>query len=201
MKKLAGLFVMCAVMAISAPAFANVTYGPTMVNAKDASGNLIADGTYSMFIDLNGDGWNGNSYLSQSAGDPNHTSWLWDTNDLLLDVGQITGGEAYTLRELTTAQLPATYNAGVDQYYLLWFNTPYNSAAAGPGAGISYGAASLGTVGADPGTYTPDLLAGNTNLLTTGGNPLVTPEPISCALMAIGAGVMGLRRRFNGVKV
>lgn len=151
-------------------ALADMTYSPTLMsNAMDASGNLIADGTYVMVLDLDNDGWQGTAYDAQSAGLDNAGAWLWDADDMLMDRGQIIDGEAYPFKILETAGIPAAFTPGVDHYYVLWFDTPYNAGAAGPGVGVAYGAEDLGVVGTDPGDYTPDGLGGNAILTTVAG--------------------------------
>jgi hypothetical protein len=79
-----------ALMAVSAQA--GVTVSTTMNwdggPPKSAQGAVIADGTYLMVLDLDGDGLNGHSYASTAMGP---TGWLQDSGDRLLDRGQIGG--------------------------------------------------------------------------------------------------------------
>ncbi len=199
MKKIV-LTIITAIILMAVPAHADMSYGSFLFGgANDKMGNPITDGTFSMILDLNGDGWNGNSYLSQSSGAANDLSWLWDSNDLLMSQGQITNGEAYPVFSVSSADIPASYDAGVDKYYLLWFDKPFNLATAGPGAGIDYGVESLGTVGTDPGDYTTFPVGGSATFQTLGTQ--VVPEPISAVLAMIGGGAMALRRRFNKANV
>lgn len=196
-----------AMMAIAltvSPVYADVAYQPTLglVNpAGDALGNPIGNGTYSMVLDLDGDGWNGIPYLSQSPGAFNDASWLWDSDDYLLDVGQVSDGMAFPSKYITGN--PATvipgYDAGVDDYYLFWFTKPFDVSAAGPGKDIDYGAELLGKAGADGFTLTADAVGGAAAFKTLGTH--VVPEPVSCVLAMIGGGAMVLRRRFGPVNV
>lgn len=178
-------------LAGAAPVQADMTYAPFLFDGYDENGDPIENGTYTMIIDLDGDGWDGVSYLEQGPADAaNDLSWLWDSDDFLMDIGQIEDGEAFPFSTIPTADIPAGYDAEVDQYYLFWFNTPFDVAAGGPGQGIYYGAESLGTVGTDPGNYGPFALGGDATLQTT-----VVPEPISATLALMGGGAMFLRRR------
>jgi hypothetical protein len=194
MKKLVIAILFAAMTLMAGSARADMTYASFLLGGgRDQSGNPIADGTYSMLIDLDGDGWNGTSYLSQALAPlDNSLSWLWDPEDFLMDVGQIVNGDAFPFKTIPTADIPATYNANVDPYYLFWFNKPFNLADAGPGQGIFYGAEILGTVGTDPGDYTPIAVGGIAQFQTT----QVIPEPVSTVLALIGGGAMALRRRF-----
>ncbi|MEI7837770.1 MAG: Ig-like domain-containing protein, partial [Planctomycetota bacterium] len=153
----------------------DMSYAPFMFNALNATDAPIADGTYVMALDLDGNGWQGNSYTAQSSGTDNASSWLWDANDMLMDRGQILNGEAYPFATISTAQKPATYTATVDHYYILWFDTPYSAGAAGPGAGVHYGAEDLGTVGTDPGDYNTFPAGGNASLTTVAALDSVPP--------------------------
>ncbi len=193
MKKCAlTLMAALAVAFTATAAHADMTYAPFLFTAYDNEGLPIENGTYAMVLDLDGNGWNGLSYLAQSDSVPNDLSWLWDDNDLLMDRGAITDGSAYPFTVLSSNAIPADYSANEDEYYLLWFDVAFDPEADGPGAGVYYGAESLGTVGTDPGDYTPFAMGGNANLMTT-----AVPEPISALLMVLGAGLMGLKRRFN----
>lgn len=163
---------MAVVILTAAAAQADMTYSPFLFsNALGASGDPIVNGTYVMVLDLNGDGWQGNNYASQSSGLANGSSWLWDPNDMLMDRGQIDNGDAFPFRSVATADIPATYTPNVDHYYLLWFDTPYNAAASGPGTGVHYGVEDLGTVGGDPGDYGPFAVGGVASLTTVAGAP------------------------------
>ncbi len=149
---------------------ADMTYAPMIFGtAMDASGNPLADGTYVMVADLDGDGWDGVDYDAQSGGADNATSWLWDADDMLMDRGQVTGGQVYPLRTIATADVPATWDPGVDEYYVLWFDVAYDVGATGPGSGVDYGVDLAGAVGTDPGNYGPILDGGLATLSTVGG--------------------------------
>jgi hypothetical protein len=194
-----------AVALMVSPVYADVAYQPTLglVNpAGDAFGNPINDGTYTMVLDLDGDGWNGFPYLSQSPGTPgsfNDANWLWDSDDYLMDIGQISSGLAFPSEYITGN--PATvipgYDAGVDDYYLFWFAKPFSAGAAGPGVDVDYGAELLGKAGPDGFSLTPDAIGGAATFKTLGTH--VVPEPVSCVLAVIGGGAMALRRRFGAV--
>ncbi|MBN1587108.1 MAG: hypothetical protein JW937_06740 [Candidatus Omnitrophica bacterium] len=207
MKNLMVIALLASALMLTGTAYANVTYEVGVETAFDASGDPIIDGTYAMVLDRDNDGWNGNSYLTQSPGDANGFSWLWDSDDYLMDYGQVgdigfplpgfaTPNAAYTTgADAAAGGFPAGYDAGVDQYYLLWFDKPFDVASAGPGGNVDYGAELLGFAGQDPGTYTPTFIGGNAYLTT------VVPEPISAALALIGAGAMITRRRWKHVRV
>jgi hypothetical protein len=190
------LIITVAVGLLAGIAQAEMTYSSFMFgSALNASGAPITDGTYVMVLDLNGNGFNGSpSYLTQATSGNNASSWAWDgTNDMVMDRGPIVGGEAYPTRIIEPAEIPGTYNANVDHYYVLWFDTPYNPAAAGPGANVHYGVEDLGTVGTDPGTYTTYPDGGNATLVTT-----AVPEPVSASLLLVGGCFLSLRRRIMG---
>ncbi|MEI7835074.1 MAG: PEP-CTERM sorting domain-containing protein [Planctomycetota bacterium] len=192
-----------ALLAVSAQA--DMSYAPFMFNALNASGDPIANGTYVMVLDLNGDGFGGKSYLSQApAGTNNASAWLWDSNDLLMDRGAIGSlgavaaditaqgdGECYPSWRIVTSAIPASYTANVDHFYLLWFNTPFNASATGPGNNVAYGAEDLGTVGIDPGAYDQFPNGGNATLHTV-------PEPVSAVILLVGGGLLAARRRRMG---
>jgi len=176
-------------MAVSAQA--DMTYAPFLIGgALNNSGTPIANGTYVMVLDLNNDGCNGTSYLAQLGSQANKGSWLWDTNDMVMDRGEIDGGDAFPFSQIITSQKPATFTSNVDHYYLMWFDTPYSATATGPGAGIHYGVEDLGTVGTDPGDYNPFPVGGNASMTTV-------PEPVTCVSLLAGAAMMLARRR-NG---
>jgi hypothetical protein len=183
------ILMMSAIALLAFTTRADMTYSPFAFGVlNDASGNVIKDGTYVMVLDLDGDGWNGNGYLSQSAGDDNASSWLWDADDFLMERGQITDGDAFPFWTVSTANIPAGFTANVDNYYVLWFDTPYDALAAGPGVGINYGAENLGAVGADPGDYGPFLTGGSATFQTI-------PEPATAMLAVIGGGLAYFVRR------
>lgn len=167
LKKIVLAAVLFAVLA--AGARADVSYAPFALNCLDDQGNPIFNGTAVIVLDLDGDGWNGHSYISQAPqGTNNAASWLWDNDDMLMARVQVNDGLATPSATIATANIPATYSAGVDHYYLLWFNVQYDVADPGPGAGVRYGAEDLGTVGADPGSYPSFPGGGQTTLSTLG---------------------------------
>lgn len=185
MKKI--LFAICVALA-AVSANASMTYSPFLLDGYDASGNPISSGTYVMVLDLDGDGWNGLDYLSQASGSANNaSSWLWDADDYIMDIGAFYDGEAFPFSTFNAADVPG-FTANVDQYYVLWFDVAYNPLAAGPGIGINYGAENLGTVGTDPGNYGPFLTGGNATLQTI-------PEPATALLALIGGGMAYVLRR------
>lgn len=183
-------------------ASADVTYSPFIGfvdTANNALGQPITDGTYVMLIDLDGDGWNGNSYLTQApAIADNSASWQWDAQDLVLDRGGI--GEAYT--GIAGAAFPFAilsgdpgtingYTAGVDNVYVLWFDVAFDAGAAGPGGGVAYGAELLPTKAVANGGALSDLVNGGAANLVT----MPVPEPASAMLLLAGAGLLAARRR------
>jgi hypothetical protein len=187
--------ILIATVLLTAGAYADVTYAPFGVNFRNAAGELIVDGTYALIGDLDNDGWGlpPLSYDAQSPGEPfgpqdNSSDWLWDSDDWLMDLGQIVNGVATPLVPVATDDLPAGYTPGVDEYHFLWFDLPYGQTS--PGYRTWYGAELLGTLGNDPGDYSPDVTGGNTTLTT------VIPEPTT-ALLAIlgGTALLGRRRR------
>ena len=193
MKKLVGIMLgMLAMALIACPAQADMSYSSFLFSALDEFGAPITDGTYAMVADLNGNGWNGNDYLTQTTGDFNGLDWLWDSSDYLMDLGPITNGEAYPYSYISTSSIPADFTANVDNYYLFWFDKSFGSL--NPGNNTAYGVELLGQVGADPGDYLTFPTGGRANLTT------LAPEPISSLLMIIGAGVMGFGRRLKFFK-
>ncbi|MFW5893878.1 MAG: Ig-like domain-containing protein, partial [Verrucomicrobiota bacterium] len=135
-------------------------------DGNDSAGDPIDNGTFVMVMDLDGDGFNGTNY---TGGSGPATSWLWDDDDMFMDRGPINDGEGFPFRQIWTEDIPETYDAGEDNYYLLWFDVPYDENADGPGDGVAYGVELLGTVGTDPGDYTPFADGGNATLQTGGG--------------------------------
>ena len=105
MKKIVIAMLLVVMTLIAGSARADMTYASFLLGGgRDQSGNPIADGTYSMLIDLDGDGWNGTSYLSQALAPlDNSLSWLWDPEDFLMDVGQIVNGDAFPFKTIPTA--------------------------------------------------------------------------------------------------
>ena len=201
MRKVTLLLMMLSIVLAGSAAFADVAYQPTIgLNdpAGDATGAAIADGTYAMILDRDGDGWGtpSNAYDATPLS-VNADSWLWDTDDLMLDYGQIFDGMAFPEYYYTgdpTTEIPG-YTAGVDSWYLLWFDVAYDEFATGPGAGVWYGAENLGVAGANGFTLNPDAMGGAAMFQTLGTT--VVPEPISSVLALLGGGAMLLRRRFN----
>lgn len=192
MKRLFVLMAAVALTFVASLARAEVAYFPEIYTAMNKAGIEIANGTYALLIDLDGDGWNGQSYLAQAlAGSDNSSSWLWDSNDLLLDVGQIDSGMAFPVGRTNIVD---GYDVDVDDYYLFWFDVAYNAAMTAPGIGIDYGVELLGKVAADGSTMTPEAFGGIAAFQTLGTQ--VVPEPVSTVLMLIGGGAMAFRRRF-----
>lgn len=177
------LLTLCAILAMAAIGRADMTYAPFLIGAgNDAAGVPIANGTYVMVADLDGDGFNGTPYTGQSAGTDNSGAWLWDADDLLMARGQIVDGTAYPFYQVATADIPAGYTAGVDRYYVLWFVKAYNAADAGPGVGVAYGVENLGPVGSNPGDYTPFLTGGSAVLTTVEGGAGGNNAPVLAAV-------------------
>ncbi|MBI1368394.1 MAG: hypothetical protein GC162_07035 [Planctomycetes bacterium] len=197
-KMMMGALMVMAVMAVSAKA--TVTFSPfagTNTPLADQNGVTITDGTYVMVLDLDNDGWNGRAYTDQAvAPEDNATSFVWDADDLILDLGQITDGFAFPFSSLDPAGVSG-YTAGVDHYFLLAFAKAFNPADSGPGAGVFYSATDLGTAGNDGDTLTPFADPGNANLVTvgptTGGGDV--PEPTSAFVALISGGLLVSRRR------
>ncbi len=188
MKKAGLTFLTVALLAVSAPA--SVTYAPQLFGtAYDASGAPIQDGTYLMVLDLDNDGWQGFAYLEQGEATANNAAdWQWDADDYVMDRGQITNGEAYPFAQFAAASVDG-YDVGVDHYYVLWFDVPFDAGAAGPGAGVDYGVVDAGVAGADPGNY------GELYFTPMSANLATVPEPATLALLGCGGLLVGLRRR------
>lgn len=197
------VIIMMALASMAAGAKANLSYMPSAIGVlNDASGNAMDNGTFVLVLDRDNDGWNGASYLTQASNPKdNASSWLWDADDFIMArgaVGSVKGvngeyaGDAFPSWTVSTANIPAGYTAGVDNYYMLWFDKSYNVADVGPGAGVHYGVEDLGKVGTDPGTYTPDLVGGNANLQTV-------PEPATALLALIGGGMAYALRRKSSI--
>lgn len=198
-KTIITMMMLMAMALMTVPAQADVAYAPFLFTGNDAAGNPIVDGSYSLILDLDGDGWDGNSYTSMSLGAANDLNWLWDSDDLLLDRGQVSAGTAFPFTNTVSISTQG-YDAGVDQWFLLWFDTPYDVSAAGPGSGVDYGVELMGVAGNDGDTLSPFAVGGSAVFQTLGTT--VVPEPISALLALIGGGAMALRRRFfNGFGV
>jgi len=178
-------YIVIALAAISADA--SMTYSPFLFDGYDASGSAIVDGTFVMVLDVDGDGWDGLSYDSQALSGDNSSSWLWDADDYLMNRGEIVNGEAFPFSTFTAASV-AGYDANVDHYYVMWFDTAYNISDAGPGVGVDYGVEDLGAVGTDPGNYGEFLTGGNATYQTV-------PEPATALLLLIGGGCAWAGRR------
>lgn len=184
-----------------APAYANVSFGPTVLGAGDATNSSISNGTALMLIDLDDDGWDGTPYTAQSMGVNNSTSWLWDEDDMLLDMTSI--GVAYSTPGLVDDLFAniSVFDSNGDptiaswtgsDWYVGWFDVAYDASAIGPGAGVDYGFLNMGDVSsADGQTLSPIIMAAGPATLHT------VPEPIAYILMMIGGGMVGIRRRFS----
>ena len=197
MKKLLIPIIMIMITLMAAPAFAaQVTFSSALLSMTDTFGDPL-NGSYAFVIDTDDDGWNGNSYLS-SAVSPiadNYSSWLWDSDDYLLDVGDITFGMGFPDAPNVEVSTIPNYTVGDDEVYVLWFDKPYDSGLAGPGSNVAYDAAFVGLTIAEGGFTSQVFAPGNPGLVTG-----VAPEPVSSVLMLVGASAMGLRRRFKGIK-
>jgi hypothetical protein len=184
------LLMISAIALMAVVARADLAYMPSALGVlNDAAGNPLSDGTFLMVLDLDGSGFDFNNL----SGD----SWVFDANDVIMDRGAIgptkgvdfeLEGDAFPVWTVSTANIPAGYTANVDQYYVFWFDKSYDVADLGPGAGVHFGVENLGTVGTDPGTYTPDLVGGNAQYQTV-------PEPATALLIAIGGGMAYVLRR------
>jgi len=202
MKKAIVIMMMLALTFGAASARADVAYQPALGLVDPAMNNLnqiIADGTYVMVLDRDNDGWGGVPYVGQaSAPFFNDATWLWDADDLLMDIGQISDGVAFPTYNVVgdpAATIP-NYSTN-DHWYVLWFDKAFNAADVGPGAGVWYGAENMGTAAPNGFTLTPDANGGAALFQTVGaGQPI--PEPVSTVLALIGGGAMVLRRRFVG---
>jgi hypothetical protein len=195
--KMKNMFMFLAVIALifsAGAAQADVNYSPFLLSGYDAAGDPIADGTYTLVIDLDNDGWDGVPYVSQPVDTPNDFGWLWDEQDYMLDMGQITNGNAYPSETIDIASIDG-YDDGTDEYFLMWFDTPYDVDSTGPAAGIDYGAELLGQVGKDGETLSPIAEGGAAAFQTLGTQ--VIPEPVSTILMLLGGGTIAFRRRFK----
>ena len=210
--KLSGAVVAAiALMALVAQADMSVTANE--FNALDANGNLFTSvangggghqGSYALVLDLNGNGWNGESYLTDALAGG---TWHWDTNDWLLDSGSVNYDDygsitafAYIHTSGSTGLVkPAGYDANVGgqkEMYLLWFDTPY--VAGGPAGGTHYGVEDMGLAPVEGDNLTPSGNGGVANMVLTGveGQPPV-PEPVTMLLVGSGAVLLGLRRKLS----
>jgi len=188
------LLAVLAITLTAAAAQASVTLSPglgIMGYGNNASGIALTNGTYVMVIDLDNDGWNGTSYLEQAlAGQNNADTWQWDTDDLVVDIGQVGtfgDGMAFPFAMLNPTTTTG-YTANTDHCYLLWFDKSFNASDVGPGEGVHYGAEDLGAVPADGGTLSTMALGGNATLTTV-------PEPATMLLMIAGGGLLAASRR------
>lgn len=189
------IMTMMAVALMAVAAKADMTYAPSALGVlNDATGTPMSDGTYLLVLDRDNDGFDFNNLVG--------TSWAFDADDFIMDRGAIGSakgvngewdGDAFPFWTVSTANIPAGYTAGVDQYYMFWFDKSYSASDIGPGASVHFGVENLGAVGSDPGAYTPDLIGGNAQYTTQ-----AIPEPASAALALLGGGmVYAVRRRMR----
>jgi hypothetical protein len=216
MKKIAliALMMVLGVAMMAGQARADVTYGSNLFDGLDQNGVPMADGTYVMVIDTDNDGWGLSgagleanvAYTAQAplgvyrpGQQRNDQTWLWDSNDYIMargPIGSVQGqngewdGAAFVFSTVSIPNVPG-YTPEVDHFYILWFNTPYNADATGPGSNIWYGAEDLGLVGKEGYTITNDPVGGTANLVTV-------PEPISIFLGLMGGAALVARRKFSG---
>ncbi len=162
---------------------------------KNVAGNItpVSQGTVITVIDLNNDGWLGNAYTAApSGGRVNANSWLWDPNDVIIGRFAFGGTNPQSASTNgTTVDLLPTYTPGVDRWYTIWFDVPFDADAQGPGANVSYFVKDNGFVIATGGsaTGTSTSTVGPMNLTT------VIPEPTSALLLLAGSGLLIARRR------
>jgi hypothetical protein len=209
------MFVMTATLLLAAVAAnADVTYGPTIYGASNSVGVPIIDGTWALILDVTGDGWKGHSYTAQApAGAGNSASWLWDSNDVLLEkgvVGDSTDPNAYP-GDITSAFVNVSaiangqpsevvvpgFVANVSHAYLIW--SPVSENATAPGVGAQYGVMDVGVAAHDGDVLSPIIdtsvpgfeSAANATFLTTAP----VPEPTTLLLLAVGGGVAAAIRR------
>ncbi len=162
---------------------------------KNVAGNItpVSQGTVITVIDLNNDGWLGNSYTAApSGGRVNANSWLWDPNDVIIGRFAFGGTNPQSASTNgTNVDGLANYTPGVDRWYTIWFDVPFSSGALGPGANVSYFVKDNGFVPATGGSATGSITStvGPMNLTT------VIPEPTSALLLLAGSGLLIARRR------
>jgi hypothetical protein len=99
MKKTLTAVIALALMMTAASARADVTYQPYIGFGADFArnqlGEIIANGTFVMVLDRDGDGWGGVPYVGQNPDGnlfDNASSWVWDIDDLLMDRSPIVDG-------------------------------------------------------------------------------------------------------------
>ncbi len=179
--KLSALFATLVCAFAIGSANASVTFGPTVLDALDAGGAPIADGTTVQVLDIEGDG----------IGTLNATDWTTtDADDVILQddfsggVGsQFAGGFAFPFTVVDFSALnPST------ALYVVTLDVPFSAGASGPGASIPYVSNFVGSGFADGNTISDIVVAGQVSETTI-------PEPASAALALIGAGLLFVRRR------
>ena len=201
MKTALKLFVVAAVVAAGASAKAQLAnYSPFTFDAQDMMGNLIEDGTFAVVIDLDGDGWgSGGDYLAQGnalLGDNNSLGFLWDADDLLVEVGPVGNaqgapGFAFALTDVLTTT--PGYDTNVDRVYFLWFELTFGQALT---AGVKYGAELLPTLAVPTGGTHSDQAAGGPTFLTTvAPSSEVIPAPAALPAGLVLMGLIAARRR------
>jgi hypothetical protein len=184
-----------------------VTLTMNTAPATDQAGDQI-DSVVAAVIDLDGDGWNGNSYTASTPAEGgNASSFLWDEDDQLLDVVGVSKDEPATQLSAAGTKVGPEYDGGLDNpdadhWYGIWFNLPISAAdSAEPGDGAAYDAIDLGRVPTNP--------AGNQNVnVGFGTEPSPNapqmefetrqiPEPASGVLALVGGSMMLLGRGRN----
>jgi hypothetical protein len=170
---------------------------------------LPANSTIVVLVDKDGD----NSFGFENTALTSST-WLPDSGDsVIARFASLSGGVA---DQSLNFEISATNSASVigpgDKLLMLWYETPYNAAATGPGEGVNYGmfrtdsfldgefnftipsggaSGNLLAFSVSNGGSTPDAdLVGNLQ------TPIVaTPEPASLAVLAVGGLALMARRR------
>jgi len=173
------IIIMAAIAAMAGAVSASVSYTPFLLNGNDALNAPITDGTFVMVFDVDGDGFDFNNIVADS--------WEFDSDDYLMQRGQINDGVAFPAHNFFIADVPG-YDAGVDNYYVFWFDTAYNAGATGAGENVDFGVELLGPAVSDGGTSSPFLTGGATTYQSV-------PEPATALLLAIGAGCAWAGRR------
>jgi len=163
--------VLAVLAALASPVGASVTYSPFFVGVNDVGGTPIADGTAYLIIDIDGDGFDGASYLNDPL--PGDT-FLPDPDDVLIGTAigtaaQIIDGDAAPLALFQVDDI-AGYQPGL-QFFGVWFDVPFGDTE--PGIGAEYGIEDAGLTVSDGGTATP-VFFGNATMTTVSGIANIT---------------------------